>query len=235
MITETPDLRIIDDELWNAAARGRVPCVRTGPTYQSGIGGGRSSCSRDQWLAAAAAAVSRRFRRTSFGCSAARNRGTAVCCNMVTIRRANLEGAVLNALEHHLMDPEAVRIFCEEYAAERNRLRAKAEAGCRGLARVAAGHRRSQEARGRDHRRSAGGTVQGRMIGLDVRRTHFGTVSVGRPGPEAGLLTPQHGHDLSNPLQPPDPRPVGARGRRGGQGGAPGSCEEDRADPGKGR
>ena len=47
---------------------------------------------------------------------------------MATIRRQNLESAVLNALAHHLMDPEAVEIFCQEYAAERNRLQAQAQA-----------------------------------------------------------------------------------------------------------
>ena len=41
--------------------------------------------------------------------------------------------SVLDALEHHLMDEAAVRIFCEDYAAERNRLSAKAEAGRAGL------------------------------------------------------------------------------------------------------
>ena len=48
---------------------------------------------------------------------------------MAVIRQADLEGRVLHALEHHLLDEEAVRIFCEEYAAERNRLQAVREAG----------------------------------------------------------------------------------------------------------
>ena len=38
--------------------------------------------------------------------------GPAVCTNMATIRREDLENTVLNALEHHLLDEEAVEIFC---------------------------------------------------------------------------------------------------------------------------
>ncbi|WP_052042177.1 recombinase zinc beta ribbon domain-containing protein [Paracoccus sphaerophysae] len=67
--------------------------------------------------------------KDNFGCSTARNKGAAICTNRMTIRRDDLESAVLNALEHHLMDPAAVELFCEEYAAERNRLRAEADAG----------------------------------------------------------------------------------------------------------
>ena len=71
----------------------------------------------------------------AFGCSAARNKGAAICTNRQTIRREELETAVLDALAHHLMDPEAVAIFCEAYTAEHNRLRAEAEAGRTGLER----------------------------------------------------------------------------------------------------
>ncbi|QUS37113.1 HupE/UreJ family protein [Falsirhodobacter algicola] len=43
---------------------------------------------------------------------------------MVIITRKDLEARVLTALEHRLMYEAAVRIFCEEYVAELNRLRA---------------------------------------------------------------------------------------------------------------
>ncbi len=49
--------------------------------------------------------------KDSFGCSAARNKGAAVCANMEVIRQSDLEGCVLHALGHNLMDEEAVRIF----------------------------------------------------------------------------------------------------------------------------
>jgi hypothetical protein len=67
-----------------------------------------------------------KVQKDSFGCSAARNKGKAICTNMVTIKQKDLEARVLDALAHHLMDPEAVAAFCEAYTAERNRLAAAA-------------------------------------------------------------------------------------------------------------
>ncbi|WOI32756.1 hypothetical protein R1T40_00745 [Tritonibacter scottomollicae] len=46
---------------------------------------------------------------------------------MRTIAQTDLEARVLNALTNHLMDPEALAVFCETYADERNRLRREAE------------------------------------------------------------------------------------------------------------
>jgi site-specific DNA recombinase len=129
VITEVPELRIIDDELWQAV-RTRQGAQRTKATdvpiwdrrrpkfLFSGLmecgccGSGYSKVSKD-----------------AFGCSAARKKGAAICTNMTTIRREVLEARVLDALERHLMNEEAVRIFCEEYVAERNRLAAGRETG----------------------------------------------------------------------------------------------------------
>lgn len=112
VITEVPALRIIDDELWEQvrSRQGALVSKNTGvPVWDrrlpkflfSGLmncgccGSGFSKISKE-----------------AFGCSAARKKGPAVCTNMATIRRQDLEGAVLDALENHLMDEEAVEIFC---------------------------------------------------------------------------------------------------------------------------
>ncbi len=122
-----PELRIIDEDLWQRvrARQGSLKSKETGIPIDrhrrpamllSGLmrcgccGSGFSKISRD-----------------GYGCSAARNKGRAVCTNMRVIKQADIEGRVLHALEHHLMDDEAVRIFCEEYAAERNRLEKAAD------------------------------------------------------------------------------------------------------------
>ena len=122
-----PELRIIDEDLWQRvrARQGSLKSKETGIPIDrhrrpamllSGLmrcgccGSGFSKISRD-----------------GYGCSAARNKGKAVCTNMRVIKQADIEGRVLHALEHHLMDDEAVRIFCEEYAAERNRLEKAAD------------------------------------------------------------------------------------------------------------
>ncbi|SDG25952.1 recombinase family protein, partial [Rhodobacter capsulatus] len=124
---DVPHLRIVDEALWEAARTRQGALKSTGtdvpiwdrrrPKYLfSGLmvcgccGAGFSKVTKD-----------------SFGCSAARNKGAAVCTNMTVIKKDDIEGRVLHALEHHLMDDEAVRVFCEEYAAERNRLEKAAD------------------------------------------------------------------------------------------------------------
>jgi hypothetical protein len=58
-------------------------------------------------------------------CSAARRRGT--CTNRKGIRRAILEGLILNALKNNLMHPDFVAEFIREFHAELNRQRRDAE------------------------------------------------------------------------------------------------------------
>jgi site-specific DNA recombinase len=58
-----------------------------------------------------------------FGCAAARNKGPGICTNRLNIRRDTLEASVLDGLKHHLMKPEAFKIFADEFARELNRLR----------------------------------------------------------------------------------------------------------------
>lgn len=132
-ITEVPALRIIDDALWQTVRdrqgaqkvkstdvpiwdRRRPKFLFSGLMACGCCGSGYSKVSKD-----------------GFGCSAARKKGAAICTNMTTIRREVLEARVLDALERHLMNENAVRIFCEEYVAERNRLAAGRETGRAGL------------------------------------------------------------------------------------------------------
>ena len=130
--------------------------------------------------------------KDSFGCSAARQKGAAVCTNMATIRRQNLESAVLNALAHHLMDPEAVEIFCQEYAAERNRLQAQADAGRSGL------EKELRQVTG-DHRKLVDAILVGvpadqvkdRMIELDGRRKDVEGMLSAAPAPDPVRFHPR--------------------------------------------
>lgn len=78
---------------------------------------------------------------------------------------------VLNALAHHLMEPEAVAAFCDAYAEERNRLAAAASQGRDTLERELASVKR-------DHAKLVDAIIAGvppeqvkdRMIALDSRR-----------------------------------------------------------------
>tara|TARA_R100000935_G_scaffold30156_1_gene50475 strand:+ start:19672 stop:21357 length:1686 start_codon:yes stop_codon:yes gene_type:complete len=131
--TPVPELRIIDQELWNAV-RTRQGAMKTKNTdvpiwdrrrprtLFSGLmtcgscGGGYSKISRDH-----------------FGCTANRAKGDAVCQNTQTIHQRELEDLVLDAMQHTLVDETALEIFCQEYAKERNRLRTEATADRDGL------------------------------------------------------------------------------------------------------
>jgi hypothetical protein len=128
IITEAAELRIVDQDLWDAVRCRQASLVvdrphqkpwdRRRPRYLfSGLavcgvcGTGYSVVSPGR-----------------LGCSSTRNKGETVCTNHSTIARADLEGRVLYALSEQLMDPELVRVLCEEYTAELNRLRAEAGA-----------------------------------------------------------------------------------------------------------
>ncbi|WP_367176988.1 zinc ribbon domain-containing protein [Donghicola sp.] len=60
--------------------------------------------------------------KSSFGCTQSRTKGQVICPNRRTIKREELEDRILTALTERLMQPEAVKAFCDAYMAERNRL-----------------------------------------------------------------------------------------------------------------
>ena len=124
LIQDVPELRIIDQEVWDKAkarqgaltTRKSTFWTKQRPKYLlSGLltcgscGGGFSMVSK-----------------TQLGCSTARNKGT--CSNRLTVKREDLEADLLHALQDHLMDPELCAVFCKAYTAEMNRLRREAMA-----------------------------------------------------------------------------------------------------------
>jgi site-specific DNA recombinase len=130
VVTDVPDLRIIDDALWsrvqdlqNSRTRETRPDIGQRPDWRhrrpkhlfSGLikcaecGGGISLVSR-----------------VYYGCSTRRNKGT--CINHLTVRLDRLEEAVLLGLQERLLTPELTRAFVGEYTREINRLRAEATA-----------------------------------------------------------------------------------------------------------
>ncbi|OXT02983.1 resolvase [Notoacmeibacter marinus] len=117
LTTDVPELRIVDDELWQRvkglqdelAEKGdfrkcpRPPKLLSHLLKCSECGGGFSKISN-----------------THYGCSTARNKAT--CTNRRAIKQDALEEAVINALRTHLMDAELCERFCEEYTAHMNHL-----------------------------------------------------------------------------------------------------------------
>ena len=124
---DVPDLRIIDDEVWQMTkARQRQLMVtrndqggesgnhfrdRRRPTYLlSGLV--KCGCCGAGYAMISAALL---------GCSKARNNGT--CNNPKNMRRDELEYRVLNGLKSQLMHPDLFKAFCDEFTRETNKLR----------------------------------------------------------------------------------------------------------------
>ncbi|MCV2895001.1 recombinase family protein [Lentibacter sp. XHP0401] len=192
VITEVPELRIIDQELWDAVRdrqgglkvkstnvpiwdRRRPRTLFSGLMSCGSCGGGFSKVNKH-----------------SFGCSTARNKGKAYCTNMAMISQDELEQLVLGALQDNLMNQEALAVFCEEYAKERNRLQATAsqsrDAVTKELATVKTDHAKLVDAI------IAGipaEQVKDRMLSLDARRIELEAQLERDPAPSPIRIHPK--------------------------------------------
>jgi site-specific DNA recombinase len=123
IITDVPELRIIDQDLWERVKE-RQQSLRKLPSFHERqrprmllsyllkcgcCGGGFSKVSQNH-----------------YGCSTARNKGT--CYNRLTVRQDTLEGLVIGALQSRLMDPALLAEFCDEYTRHLNRVRTEKNA-----------------------------------------------------------------------------------------------------------
>lgn len=122
IVREIPTLRIVSDELWNAA-KGRQGVTRHTIKRAGNMGFAR----RPQYLfsglskcgvCGAGFIMAGRNRLACFG---AREKGT--CENRLTIRRDEVEARVLKALEEKLLRQDLFDEFCDEFTREMNRLR----------------------------------------------------------------------------------------------------------------
>ncbi len=141
---DVPELRIVDDELWQAAKARQTSVHRKWssakeerrfnqfrrPKY---LFSGLTKCGE----CGAGFIV---YSREHLGCFGARDRGS--CTNRLTIRRQEVEERVLRALREKLMRQDFFDEFCREFAKEMNRLRMEQRAGLtsaqRELARIEA-------------------------------------------------------------------------------------------------
>jgi len=115
---DVPDLRIVDQALWEETrARQSVLDARGDKFHQKQRP--RNLFSNLLKCGCCGSGFSK-VSEHHYGCSAARNKGT--CENFRTIRQDELEQAILNALQNHLMNPKACDAFCEEYRRYTNEL-----------------------------------------------------------------------------------------------------------------
>jgi site-specific DNA recombinase len=126
IIQEVPELRLLDQDLWQAA-KARQRAIKQNRPSDTSVDNKLNERRRPKYLFSGltkCACCGGGYSMISVdlvGCATARNKGT--CNNRRNIRRDQLEARVLNALRHHLMDPTLFKEFCDEFTREMNRLR----------------------------------------------------------------------------------------------------------------
>src|SRR5262249_48144146 len=115
IVQEGAGLRIVGQHLWDrgkarqGALDARAPSSREAPGYWDRR--------RPRYLftglmrCAVCGGGIVHFNKAYIGCANARNKGT--CDNHATMRRDDLEAAVLDGLQNRLMEPARIKIFCE--------------------------------------------------------------------------------------------------------------------------
>jgi site-specific DNA recombinase len=122
--TAVPELRIVDDELWNQVKTRQVEMRRVA---SNGDPKRFNEARRPKYLFSGLTKCAEcgggyvMYWRDRLACFGARSRGT--CTNRLTIRRQEVEERVLVALREKLMRRDLFEDFCREYVRELNRLR----------------------------------------------------------------------------------------------------------------
>jgi site-specific DNA recombinase len=124
VITSVPELRIVDDELWNEVKARQVEMRRVA---SNGDPKRFNQARRPKYLFCGLTKCAEcgggyvMYWRDRLACFGARSRGT--CTNRLTISREEVEERVLVALRDKLMRRDLFEDFCREYVRELNRLR----------------------------------------------------------------------------------------------------------------
>jgi site-specific DNA recombinase len=122
MRKEVPELRIVADDLWNAATSRQQQTRHTMKTA-----GALGAVKRPQYLfsgltkCGGCGAGFIMSGKNRLGCFGARDQGR--CDNHLTIRRDEVEARVLRALHERLLQQDLFEEFCDEFTREMNRLR----------------------------------------------------------------------------------------------------------------
>ncbi len=129
--TDVPDLRIVDDALWQAARKRQerldAKAAKLGGASPHGMR--HKQAARTLFSGLMRCGVCHggfsKISEFHYGCSQARNKGPMACSNLRTIRRDRLEAEVLDGLRSRLMDADLYEVFAREFTAEWNRLQAE--------------------------------------------------------------------------------------------------------------
>ena len=139
VVTDVPELRIVDQKLWEAVKTRQATLEATHPQVDTDASRLDEpapfwSKQRPRYLFSGlmrCGVCGGGFSKISaahFGCSTARNKGATACTNLLTLRRDRLEATVLDGLANRLMDPALFKVFVAEFTAEWNKLQASVSA-----------------------------------------------------------------------------------------------------------
>jgi site-specific DNA recombinase len=126
VVEDVPHLKIINQDLWGQVKDRQQATRERVITKTNGVRSERAR--RPRYLLSGLLTCGTcgggysKINQHHYGCSTARNKGT--CDNRLSMRRDVIETAVLGGLKEHLMHPDLVAKFIEEFTAEFNRLAA---------------------------------------------------------------------------------------------------------------
>ncbi|PPC99457.1 MAG: resolvase [Hyphomicrobium sp.] len=201
IVKDVPELRIVDQSLWDdvKARQGALAVKQTDAQAAGKKVSGFWDRRRPRTLFSGLMKCGCcgggfiKISQKHFGCAAARNKGT--CTNLTAIRGDVLEDTILSGLQHHLMDPALVDIFCAEYTKNLNRLRMNAAAAKEGQRAELAKIDREQD-------RLVDAIVSGvpaakvkdRMAALEARKAELEGLLANAPEPSPVLMHPKMGN-----------------------------------------
>ena len=126
IIEDVPHLRIVHQELWDRVKDRQQITRERVKTNTNGVRSERAR--RPRYLLSGLLTCGTcgggfsKISQHHYGCSTNRNKG--ICDNRLSMRRDVIEAAVLCGLKEHLMHPDLVAAFIEEFTTEFNRLAA---------------------------------------------------------------------------------------------------------------
>lgn len=127
---EVPELRVLDDDLWQAVKQAQAQVSFT--IARDGSGAALNRAHRRKFLLSGLLVCGEcggnyaMLSKTGYGCSNCRSKG--ICSNSRTIDRAIIEQRVLQGLKERLLAPALFEEFARSYVAETERLAGEAVA-----------------------------------------------------------------------------------------------------------
>ena len=131
-VVAVPELRIVDDTLWQAVKDRQLALARGPRATQSSPTLPFFARQRPKYLLTGkmtcgeCGASYAKSGKSHFGCQGSAKKGPSYCGNRLTVRQEDLDARVLKGLSAELLREDVLAVFLDEYEAETRRLEAAA-------------------------------------------------------------------------------------------------------------